>query len=111
MTKNKTCPICKKNEKVLNRFQDPIDKPLLERIQTDKSNWNPDEGVCLSCLDQYHQKLLNQLLSVDGAEGFTALPTPLRLNAHPDYSGEGVTICFIDSGFFLHPDFKYLNKT
>jgi len=29
---------------------------------------------------------------------------PQRLTAHPRYTGEGVTICFIDSGFYFHPD-------
>ncbi|HRH50816.1 MAG TPA: hypothetical protein PLP23_18835 [Panacibacter sp.] len=28
---------------------------------------------------------------------------PLRVDAHPRYKGEGVTICFIDSGFYPHP--------
>jgi len=27
-----------------------------------------------------------------------------RLDAHPDYSGKGVTIAFIDMGFYPHPD-------
>lgn len=32
------------------------------------------------------------------------LPTPQRIGAHPDYTGQGVTIAFIDSGFSMHPD-------
>ncbi len=32
------------------------------------------------------------------------LPTPLRLNANPDYTGKGISICLIDSGFYPHPD-------
>ncbi len=35
---------------------------------------------------------------------FGVIPTPVRLNAHPDYSGRGVTIAFLDSGFYRHPD-------
>jgi serine protease AprX len=28
----------------------------------------------------------------------------MRLNAHPDYTGKGVTVAFLDSGFYPHPD-------
>ena len=35
---------------------------------------------------------------------FAVIPTNVRLNADPDYSGEGVTIAFLDSGFYPHPD-------
>ncbi|MFN8529604.1 MAG: S8 family serine peptidase [Anaerolineae bacterium] len=32
------------------------------------------------------------------------LPLPVRMDASPHYSGRGVTIAFIDSGFYPHPD-------
>jgi serine protease AprX len=32
------------------------------------------------------------------------LPTPERIDALPDYTGRGVTLAFIDSGFYPHPD-------
>jgi serine protease AprX len=35
---------------------------------------------------------------------FAVLPTPVRLNANPEYTGKGVTMAFLDSGFFPHPD-------
>ena len=35
---------------------------------------------------------------------FGVIPTPVRLNANPDYTGKGVTIAFLDSGFYPHPD-------
>ena len=35
---------------------------------------------------------------------FGVIPTPIRLNANLDYSGKGVTIAFLDSGFYPHPD-------
>lgn len=38
------------------------------------------------------------------ADDFAVIPTPLRLNANPRYTGKGVTIAMIDSGFFPHPD-------
>jgi serine protease AprX len=35
---------------------------------------------------------------------FAVIPTHLRLNADPGYTGKGVTIAFLDSGFYPHPD-------
>ena len=35
---------------------------------------------------------------------FGVIPTPVRLNANPDYTGKGVTVAFVDSGFYPHPD-------
>ena len=35
---------------------------------------------------------------------FGVIPTPIRLNADPEYTGKGVTIAFLDSGFYPHPD-------
>jgi len=35
---------------------------------------------------------------------FAVIPTAARLNADPSYTGKGVTIAFLDSGFFPHPD-------
>jgi hypothetical protein len=32
------------------------------------------------------------------------LPTPVRLGVDGDYSARGVTIAFLDSGFYPHPD-------
>jgi serine protease AprX len=37
---------------------------------------------------------------------FYILPIAARLNADETFTGKGVTICFIDSGFYLHPDIK-----
>ncbi|HEU4506628.1 MAG TPA: S8 family serine peptidase [Pyrinomonadaceae bacterium] len=35
---------------------------------------------------------------------FGVIPTCVRLNANPEYTGKGVTIAFLDSGFYPHPD-------
>lgn len=38
------------------------------------------------------------------ANRFAVIPTPLRLNANPDYTCKGVTVAVLDSGFYPHPD-------
>ena len=35
---------------------------------------------------------------------FAVIPTPVRLDADPNYTGRGVTVAFLDSGFYPHPD-------
>ena len=35
---------------------------------------------------------------------FAVIPTLARLDADPNYTGKGVTIAFLDSGFYPHPD-------
>ena len=38
------------------------------------------------------------------AQGGRVLPTPLRLGADERFTGRGITIAFLDSGFYAHPD-------
>jgi serine protease AprX len=38
------------------------------------------------------------------AQADHVLPTPLRLDADARFTGRGVTIAFLDSGFYAHPD-------
>jgi serine protease AprX len=40
----------------------------------------------------------------DHSGRFSLLSTPERINASPAYTGRGVVMAFIDSGFFQHPD-------
>jgi serine protease AprX len=35
---------------------------------------------------------------------FAVIPTPVRLNANPEFTGEGVVVALLDSGFYPHPD-------
>ena len=39
-----------------------------------------------------------------GLNRFAVIPTPDRLNVDPRFTGRGVTIAFLDSGFYQHPD-------
>jgi serine protease AprX len=39
-----------------------------------------------------------------GPNRFAVIPTHVRLNADPDYTGKGVGLAFLDSGFYPHPD-------
>jgi serine protease AprX len=104
------CPICHQHHQTLvHHFNGAADDSILKQLQTESPHWQPDSGACTRCIDQAQiefwstQQALSPHTSIDG---YKILPIPQRLAAHPDYSGKGITICFIDSGFYPHPDIK-----
>ncbi len=108
------CPLCNDAvDKLLYRFHSESEQVILEKIKLHKPEWANEEGICSRCLDYFNteilmeQKVLPEIgpyFSVKSADDFIILPTPIRVNTNPKYSGKGVTICFIDSGFYFHPD-------
>lgn len=109
-----TCPLCKDTvDKLVFRFHLESEKSILEKIKSEHADWDEESGICSRCLDYYHTEIVirNAILPEVGPHfpirslsDFAILPTGLRVNAHPRFTGKGVTICFIDSGFYLHPD-------
>ncbi|MCC7431424.1 S8 family serine peptidase [bacterium] len=81
------------------------------------------ESEIINLVQSYsNEKLLRQAgadLRLTVNNQYMVLPTSARLQAHPSYSGSGVCIAFIDSGFYPHPDLvlpsnrilKYLDIT
>ena len=68
--------------------------------------WRPQAGVCDECAAGFESALDYVRTHALGAAhgGVPILPTPVRLAAPEGRSGRGVTIAFLDSGFFAHPD-------
>lgn len=62
-------------------------------------------GVCARCVQLFERARI-QLASdaVVFEQGARVLPTPLRLDADERFTGRGITIAFLDSGFYVHPD-------
>ncbi|MGB0078339.1 MAG: S8 family serine peptidase [Candidatus Sulfotelmatobacter sp.] len=78
--------------------------------------WTREDGGCPACVQQ---NLLQTLLSkgdaalhgaiqtawpLDAEAALGVLPTRLRLHADPRFSGQGVTLAVVDSGFYPHPE-------
>lgn len=61
--------------------------------------------VCGRCLELFNraQRQLDSQAAIFEQYHFV-LPTPLRMDADDRFSGRGVTIAFLDSGFYAHPD-------
>lgn len=108
------CPLCSDTvDKLLYRFHIDDERNVLTKIKQQNPSWAENDGICSRCVDYYHteiiraQRILPQIgphFPIKSADEFIILPTPLRVDAHPRYTGKGITICFIDSGFYPHPD-------
>jgi serine protease AprX len=63
------------------------------------------QAVCPRCLELFGRALKQaEKYGAVFAQGRQVLPTWLRLGAHEHFTGRGVTIAFLDSGFYPHPD-------
>jgi len=61
--------------------------------------------VCASCVDLFSRaKAQIDSHNVVFDQTDHVLPTPLRMNADERFTGRGVTIAFLDSGFYAHDD-------
>jgi serine protease AprX len=111
---NIVCPLCGDQvDKLLYRYHIDNEKVVVGKIKEHNPAWTENDGVCSRCVDYYHSEVVMQqrilpeigpYFSVKSADDFIILPTPLRLDADARFTGKGVTICFIDSGFYMHPD-------
>jgi serine protease AprX len=71
-------------------------------VAANTPGWAGEDGLCRECARRFAGAL--DELRRHGAPPGAILPTPLRLGALDAYRGRGVTIAFLDSGFYAHPD-------
>jgi serine protease AprX len=88
----------------------------VERLVLEHPGWKRADGACPACVQQVLlERLLEhgeqalhdgvqQVWPLDAEAAFGALPTPLRLHAHPRHAGRGVTLALVDAAFHPHPD-------
>ncbi len=103
------CPVCgQQHDYLIKHFHPELDQPLVESLAEEAPGWHKELGACARCLDQAQVELQRCFFKGDGSagevNGYKIFPTPLRLFANEKLTGKGVTICFIDSGFYPHPD-------
>lgn len=116
-TEMAVCTICGRvHERVVLSEADWLSPEALERIVADNPTWKRSDGACPACVqkallqiilekgDEEAHRSIQGVWPLDAEAAFGALPTPLRMHADPRYSGKGVTIAFVDSGFYPHPD-------
>jgi len=93
-----------------------LDPQVVARIAERSPAWRRESGACPACVQQ---ALLQALLEkgdaalhdsiqsvwpLDAEAAFGAIPTPLRMHADPRFTGRGITIALLDSGFYPHRD-------
>src|ERR671937_3199387 len=62
-------------------------------------------AVCVRCLELFERARVQlEKYAAVFEQGRYVLPTWLRLGADERFTGRGVTIAFLDSGFYPHPD-------
>lgn len=91
--------------------------PAFRRLFQAQS-WAGATHACPACLWQIAQQVeqersphplqekVQNAFPVYHREETAVIPTPDRINANPYFTGRGVTIAFLDSGIYPHPDLE-----
>lgn len=106
------CPICRRPvERTLFEQHWQLEDVVAQRLRAAHPAWRRVEGVCPNCVRPFvglrppvDAPVLEEGHPIYGQPEVHVWPTPVRLYANPHYTGRGVVICFIDSGFYPHPD-------
>jgi serine protease AprX len=111
MTK-RVCTICFQvfSSRELHRIGE-LEDHVQYTICLNLPRWNRDNFVCRDCVTRLitaHEEL-GLSMPKDNINELRILPTPVRLGASSRFTGRGVTIAFLDSGFFWHPDLTQHN--
>lgn len=70
-----------------------------------KANATGASRICRPCVELFSRaKARLDSHAAIFAQTDHVLPTPLRLDVDPRFTGRGITIAFLDSGFYSHPD-------
>ncbi|MBP6788737.1 MAG: hypothetical protein KA170_14190, partial [Candidatus Promineofilum sp.] len=89
---------------------------IISQLRQDCPEWAAEQGACVTCVQEALLLLLIQegaatfyesvqsVWPLGASAAFGALPTPLRMRADPRYTGKGITVAVLDSGFYPHPD-------
>ena len=78
---------------------------LQKLVEASLTTSRTSRAVCTNCAEIFTraQEQLRQHPNIF-ADSANALPTPLRMDADDRFTGRGVTIAFLDSGFYAHQD-------
>ena len=99
------CPVCGRRMTETAVSVDDLASDVRDLIRANSPSVDEVESVCLRCVRLFEsakdQIIADAAVSKDGSH---VLSTPLRLDADPRYTGRGVTIAFLDSGFYPHVD-------
>ena len=101
------CPVCRREvDRQTMTSSDDIDESLHPLLAVNMHAWEPGRQICTDCISRY-SRLHDELSAAFpqfAEQELKVIPTPMRLDAPDEFRGRGVTIAFLDSGFYAHPD-------
>ena len=109
------CPLCQRivPTSLFDRHWQ-MEPAVVAAIHEAFPGWRRADGACPTCAHEHHAiaerrsspgaPLLVEGHPIYGKPDLFVLPTPVRLRANPHYTGRGITLCLLDSGFYPHPD-------
>jgi serine protease AprX len=106
MTRPSECPVCRQESPGGLRGALGLGPELTRLVAANMPGWDPRLGLCDDCVRRFaraHAYLVAHARRLARVRQ-PVLPTPLRLGARERYRGRGVTIAFLDSGFYAHSD-------
>lgn len=101
----KVCPVC--HRETPDEFVPMLvlDEDLQKLITANAPDTQEFQAVCARCVRLFERAkdhiIMDAAMQKDGSH---VLSTPLRLDADDRFTGRGVTIAFLDSGFYPHQD-------
>ncbi len=95
-----------------------IQPRIAKLLQMHTPSWQAHAGVCPRCVDealawaqaQRREVSLHEATDPPGTFPYyhpdeeTVLPQAMRMPSHTGWNGAGVTVAFLDSGYYPHPD-------
>src|SRR5258706_10595027 len=83
----------------------------LQSIITPNAPTADTDEVCGRCIELFERarRQIESHATIFEQNDFV-LPTPLRMDADERFTGRGVTVAFLDSGFYAHPDLTTPNN-
>jgi len=98
------CPVCDRYCEGELHSIDALHESLHPIVRSNAAT--PDASqLCRRCVEIFSraQRQIESHATIFEQNDFV-LPTPLRMDADEQFTGRGVTIAFLDSGFYAHPD-------
>ncbi|MEP6913938.1 MAG: S8 family serine peptidase, partial [bacterium] len=101
---NRVCPVCERKSSDGLVDLSNVEAQLRVLVEANALGANAS-AVCTRCLELFMRAKtqIESHATVFEQTSFV-LPTPLRMNANNHFTGRGVTVAFLDSGFYPHPD-------
>ncbi|HEV3468816.1 MAG TPA: S8 family serine peptidase [Pyrinomonadaceae bacterium] len=99
------CPVCgRESSEGLVPF-DRLPEELRRLVAANAPSGGETSAVCPRCVRLFERaQRQSEKYAAVFEQGRYVLPTWLRLGADERFTGRGVTVAFLDSGFFPHPD-------